>query len=190
MTVAGRREIRTPLPGCPERPLFQPLIFFDFLPRCKASVLYPEPVERVKLQGVKTERRLEERLKGEESILFALLFGSRARGRARQDSDWDVAIYLRPGLSAEKRFRLRLRLLAELDDLGTIDLVVLNDAPPLLGHRALLGKKLFVRDKTTYVRYFVKTIGQSEDERYYREIHERAMLKRLREGRFGRPKKG
>ena len=86
-----------------------------------------------------TDVRLElaRRLARFPSVRFALLFGSRADGRPRADSDWDLAAYLSDDLSAEERFSERLRLASELDDLGRIDLVVLNDAPPLLGQRPL-----------------------------------------------------
>lgn len=133
------------------------------------------------------EQELAERLNTEEAVRFALLFGSRSRGLERLESDWDVAVYLDEKLTPRERFKLRLRLLADLEDLGTIDLVVLNDAPPLLAHRALMGRQLTVRDKVAYVRFSVRTMQESEDERHHREIYTRAMLGRLQEGRFGRP---
>lgn len=133
------------------------------------------------------EHELTQRLATEKAVRFALLFGSRSRGLARPGSDWDVAVYLDEKLTPRERFELRLRLLADLSDLGTIDLVVLNDAPPLLAHRALMGRQLKVRDKVAYVRFAVRTMQESEDERHHREIYTRAMLGRLQEGSFGRP---
>jgi predicted nucleotidyltransferase len=130
---------------------------------------------------------LRKRLLRQPEVLFALLFGSRATGRPHPGSDWDVAVYLDEELSPRQRFRHRLQLIGELDDLGEIDLVVLNEAPALLGHRALLGQLLFARDRIAYVRYFVRTLSRSEDERYYRERDHRERLRRLEEGRFGRP---
>jgi len=130
---------------------------------------------------------LADRLAEHPGIEFALLFGSRASGSPRPDSDWDVAVYLTDELDAYRRFKIRLRLLAELADLGPIDLVVLNDAPPFLAHQALLGQRLLIRNRQAWVRFFVRTIAMSEDERPYRDLHRRARLERLREGRFGRP---
>ena len=129
---------------------------------------------------------LHRRLAEHPAIVFALLFGSRGRGAARPDSDWDIAVYLREELSARDRFKLRCRLAAELEDLGEVDVVVLNDAPPLLGHRALMGQRLLVRDPVALVRYFVRTIARSEDERYWRDLHWQARRQRLEEGSFGR----
>lgn len=132
-------------------------------------------------------QNLSQRLAESSAIVFAFLFGSRALGTARPDSDWDIAVYLRDDLSARERFKMRCRLAAELEDLGEVDVVVLNDAPPLLGHRALMGKRLLVRDPTALVRYFVRTIARSEDERYWRDLHWQARRQRIEEGSFGRP---
>lgn len=136
-----------------------------------------------------TDVRLElaRRLARFPSVRFALLFGSRADGRPRADSDWDLAAYLSDDLSAEERFSERLRLASELDDLGRIDLVVLNDAPPLLGQRALQGQRILVQDPVAYVRFFVRTEAAAGDERYWRKIHMDARKRRLEESRFGRP---
>ena len=95
-------------------------------------------------------------------------------------------MFLSRQLTAEERWRVRLRLQATLEGPRRVDVVPLNDAPPLLAHRALQGELVFSRDRTAYVRFFVSTIARSEDERYYREIHEQARRRRLEEGRFGR----
>lgn len=130
---------------------------------------------------------IERRLYRVPEVLFALLFGSRVHSRARPDSDWDVAVYLDDALDARQRFRLRLRLIGDLENLGSTDLVVLNEAPPLLGHRALQGKLLFARDRVAYVRYFVRTLGESLDLAWWRDLDRRERRRRLEEGRFGRP---
>lgn len=134
-----------------------------------------------------TVAELTRHLESVPEVSFALLFGSRATGTPRADSDWDVAVFLSPALSTAERFRLRARLSGELGDLGQVDIVVLNDAPPLLAHRALQGRLLFAADRSAYVRFFVATISASEDERYFRGIHDRARRERLERGRFGRP---
>ncbi len=134
------------------------------------------------------ESQIASRLRNRSEVLFALLFGSRASGSTvREDSDWDVGVYLDPALTSQERFRIRLDLIAKLAGVATVDLVVLNDAPALLGHRALQGRLLFARDRVAYVRYFVKTFGMSEDERHYRDVVRAGRERRLREGTFGRP---
>ncbi|HOX45689.1 MAG TPA: nucleotidyltransferase domain-containing protein [Myxococcota bacterium] len=133
------------------------------------------------------EQTLHARLVLVPEVRFALLFGSQARGRTHPQSDLDLGVYLDPGLLARQRFDLRLRLVGQLGDLGEPDVVVLNDAPALLGHQALLGRQVLVRDREEYVRYFVRTLRDADDERHFNAIHRRAREQRLREGTYGRP---
>jgi len=139
------------------------------------------------MRWVNVKAELIRRLGRRQEILFALLFGSRATGRAQPGSDWDVAVYLDDRLTSRERFALRLALLADLQDLGQVDLVVLNEAPPLLAHRALQGERLLVKQPSAFVRFFVRKLAEAEDERWWRELHARARSRRLAEGRFGRP---
>ena len=96
----------------------------------------------------------------EPVVVFARLFGSRAQGTPRPGSDWDVAVYLDETLDADERFAVRRRLGATLSGpQAEIDLIVLNDAPALLAHRALQGKELLTRDRLVYTRFFVRALG-------------------------------
>lgn len=96
------------------------------------------------------EDRLTECLAGRPEILEAYLFGSSARGEAQPHSDVDVAVFVDSTQSSDLPFGRAATLVAELmaalgrDD---IDLVILNDAPPLLYHRVLRdGRRLLARD--------------------------------------------
>ena len=132
-------------------------------------------------------RRLLHSLESDLRVSFAVLFGSRAENMARPDSDWDVAVFLDPSLDAGAAFEFRRGLLAALSPDLDVDLVVLNEAPPLLAAKALTGQRLLVRDPSAFVRFFVKTLSMVEDDRHFARIHARARRARLREGRFGRP---
>jgi len=131
-------------------------------------------------------RAIEDALREEPSVQFALLFGSRAGERARPDSDWDLAVYLDPRLSERERFDLRRRLGAALAPAIDIDPVVLNDAPPLLAKRALGGRVLLMHDRAAFVRFFVHALGEAEDQAYFDALHARARRERLERGAFGR----
>lgn len=120
-------------------------------------------------------------------VLFATLFGSRATGRARADSDWDVAIYLDERLGSREREAVRARLVAALEPAIRVDVVVLNHAPTLLARRALDGDPLVVSDRRAWVRFFVRTLAAAGDEALWQAIHADARERRLAEGRFGRP---
>jgi predicted nucleotidyltransferase len=106
-------------------------------------------------------------------------------------SDVDVAVWLDPGLNDSERFRLRLELIGDAASaLGTneVDLVVLNDAPPLLKHRALRSTvPLLDRDPMTRIKLETRAISEYLDTKPLRERLTRAMRRRIDEGHFGRP---
>lgn len=78
----------------------------------------------------------------EPGVISIYLFGSVAESRSHRESDVDLAVLFdyRVRKTTRDRFEARLRLYAELTRaLGTdrLDLVVLNDAPPLLARRVV-----------------------------------------------------
>lgn len=81
-------------------------------------------------------------------VAAVYLFGSHAHGRARSDSDVDLGILLDRAVrrNGEERFAARLEVLAHVGGrLGApADVVILNDAPPLLG-RAIVTDGIAVR---------------------------------------------
>jgi predicted nucleotidyltransferase len=85
-------------------------------------------------------------------VVAVYLFGSLARDRAHRDSDIDVAVLLDWAAypSSATRFEARLRLTGELGAaLGRndVDLVVLNDAPPVFAREVVTsGRRVFVAD--------------------------------------------
>ena len=127
------------------------------------------------------------RLAEVSEVGFAFLFGSRAGGAPRPDSDWDLAVYLSSTLDSAGRASVRDRLIASLEPELRLDLVVLNDAPPLLAHRAIQGERILMRDEPAFVRFAVRTLAASGDEAHWRDLHARERHHRLARGRFGRP---
>lgn len=88
---------------------------------------------------------------GAPAVASAYLFGSVAEGRAHRESDVDVAVLLEwdAHATAAERFDAGIRLAGALQSVlaRTVDLVVLNDAPPLLGRHAVTrGTRLLCRD--------------------------------------------
>lgn len=131
------------------------------------------------------ERTLLRYLDEHPEVCFALLYGSRASGTNRPDSDWDVAVYLDEAMDDRARFQWLRQAHAALSGIQ-VDLVVLNDAGTLAAHRAISGRKLLVRDEVAWVRFFVHTQARYGDEAYYRDLHRRAREQRIREDTFGR----
>ena len=77
---------------------------------------------------------LKQHLHARPEILEAYLFGSLSRGQAQSHSDVDVAVYVDPVGLPDSPFGYAAELTAALATaLGSdaVDLVVLNQAPPL-----------------------------------------------------------
>jgi len=70
-----------------------------------------------------------------EDVPFAYLFGSYSRGKQKEDSDIDIAVYL-SGISEDKFFECKLDFKTELEEIfkKPVDVVIMNSAPPLLNH--------------------------------------------------------
>lgn len=85
-------------------------------------------------------------------IASAYLFGSHAEGRAHRESDVDVGVLLQRNRypTSGERFDLRVRLSSELISVvhcNEVDVVILNDAPPLLGRKIIYdGIRVFLGD--------------------------------------------
>lgn len=124
-----------------------------------------------------------------DGVAAAYMFGSQARGGAGPLSDVDVGVWASPGLDSRERFDLRLKLTGAAEEaLGReVDLVLLDDAPPLLRHRAWHdGELLIDRDPRTRVRDEARALVEFLDTQPLREQIAAGVSHRLAEGRFGR----
>ena len=96
------------------------------------------------------EGRLRAALLPRSEVLEAYLFGSQASGRVQAHSDVDVAVFVDRGALLRRGYGYAADLTADLMRvLGSneVDVVVLNDAPPLLYHRVLRdGLRILARD--------------------------------------------
>lgn len=93
---------------------------------------------------------LTEHLHARPEILDAYLFGSSAHGRAQAHSDVDVAVYIDPDRAQGSPFGYAAELTADLSAAlrrDGVDVLLLNQAPPLLYHRVLRdGLRVIARD--------------------------------------------
>lgn len=105
---------------------------------------------------------LTEHLKAHPAIEFAVLFGSQAQGKAKSESDLDIAIYLNRTLSLEEYLTLNLQL-EEISG-REVDLIILNEASPLLKHQVMKNRKvLFIRNFDLYADFREKTIDEYQE---------------------------
>jgi len=85
-------------------------------------------------------------------VASVYLFGSHAEGRAHRESDVDVGILLlwERHPTQDDRFDMRVQLGSELIAVlhhNEVDVVILNDAPPLLGRKIIYdGIRVFLGD--------------------------------------------
>jgi len=96
------------------------------------------------------------------AIVSAYLFGSQAENRAHRQSDVDVGVLLPHGtFGARGRFDARVQLasflIGELNR-NDVDVVVLNDAPPLLARRIVTRGRRILRNDDAADHAFVRDI--------------------------------
>jgi predicted nucleotidyltransferase len=133
---------------------------------------------------------LRERLARRPEILEAYCFGSHARAEAAAHSDLDLAVYVDRERLPPAPYGYAAELAAELmAGLGVerIDLVVLNDAPPLLYQRVLRdGERLLSRDLAATTTRAGRALSRYCDYRQQLRKVDRALAGRLADGSFGR----
>jgi len=116
-------------------------------------------------------RALEDKVKklamlfeNEKRVLVAYLFGSFARSLETPRSDIDIAILLSeiPKKPLEYYLHLERELAEALEE--DVDLVLLNDAPPLLKYQVIKhGRLLFSRDERVRVMFEAKSLCEYLD---------------------------
>jgi len=120
-----------------------------------------------------------ETLFADTPVLVAYLFGSRADGRSHAQSDYDVGVVLRAGLTKDERSHWQLELIGRLMDAyhaDFIDLVFLDEAPPLLRYEVIRRRHvLFNRDDEARVAFEVRAMQEWRDwePRFRRMLRER-----------------
>lgn len=104
---------------------------------------------------------LQEFFSSKANVLMAFLFGSVAGGKARDDSDIDIAVYFEEGFIVEdvNVMWTELEKLLQCD----VDLIILNNDNPTLAWSALRGIPLLIRDYSFYLEYMLRISREAED---------------------------
>ncbi len=121
-----------------------------------------------------------------EGISALLVFGSRAGGTERPDSDLDIAVLSSVGDDPKARRDLQTHLAVALADLspeGRVDVVFLDEATDLLRQRVLeSGRLLICRDPAAFRDLRVRTMREYGDREWVRDLMRAAQKRRLEQG--------
>jgi hypothetical protein len=123
-------------------------------------------------------------------VIAAYLFGSRPEGRARADSDTDIAVLLPRGMAAD--LRLIGDLTVRLANAGVQypDVHILGETPLAFQFEALNGERIFSADKETVADYEVWVVTRYLDFEPLLTLQYRIARRRLaEEGTLGRPRR-
>jgi predicted nucleotidyltransferase len=115
-----------------------------------------------------------------------LVFGSRASGSPRPDSDLDVGV-LPDSDDPQVRRRLQSQLAVALADLapqGRVDVILMDEVPDLLRQRIFeTGRVLICRDPAAFQDLRVRTMREHGDREWVRRMMRKAQRRRLEQGK-------
>ena len=115
-------------------------------------------------------------LANDERIVFAYIFGSRAKGIAGSRSDWDIAVYVAEEAGQTMPAMLPFYIEAEIAELlatNDVQVVVLNGLEsPLLGFEIInQGVLLIDKDEGKRIEFESRVLGQYHDWQYFLKRH-------------------
>jgi uncharacterized protein len=119
-------------------------------------------------------------------VVFAYLFGSQVRGRARARSDVDVAVFCAPLPGPDERLDLQLDLARRLEEgagVGPVEVVLLQKATPRF-LKAILGNRIVIhsRDEPRRVRWESRAAREALDFALHADRLDRELLRATAEG--------
>jgi predicted nucleotidyltransferase len=134
-------------------------------------------IETVDVEGIRESL-------ADRPIIFAVLFGSHARGNADHGSDVDITLRFPETMDAHERFRLRNRIDADLQSYaeGFVDVSDVEALPLPVAHAALTEGVRLVGDDGALSDYRERIGEAYEESEAERREERRAFIDRLAEG--------
>lgn len=136
------------------------------------------------------EQTLQAYFKSRPEVVLAYLFGSFVKTKTGRFHDIDIAVLVEPGL--EKRLDQQMPygyeacLTAEVAHVSkyfSIDLVLLNHAPPLLLRQVIsTGKLIFCKSEADRIRFEVASLKRYSDTAHIRRIKRLYLRQRIEKG--------
>lgn len=134
-------------------------------------------VETIDIEGIKEYLAQTE-------VIFAVLFGSHARGTAEESSDVDIALRFPEEMSEAERFRRRNRIDADLQSYadGFVDVSDIESLPTHVAHAALRDGVRVVGDEREVNAYKKRVDTEYDASASEREQERREFIDRLARG--------
>lgn len=129
------------------------------------------------------EKIIQSYFQRQPDVEAVFLFGSAAKGRSRPDSDLDLAVLLDRSVPEETYLPQRLTFAGDLSlQLKTdVDVVILNEAGPVLKHQVLLyGRLLYETDHRLITRFKARAWLEYFDWLPYKKKLDASVLKHFR----------
>ena len=127
-------------------------------------------------------------LEGHPDVLVAYIFGSVAKRQTHEGSDVDIAVLVSDDAMKSDPLQFRLKLISDLTSaLGRsdVDVVLLNEAPPLLAHRVLRdGNLVLERSAASRVQFQVSTVNRYLDTQPMRDLYLAYLKRDVQEGQI------
>lgn len=106
-----------------------------------------------------------------EDVLIAFAFGSRVKGQATVESDFDIAVYFKPSgkeieWEEQKEYKTESEIWSDVEKILGIntDFVVLNRAPSTLADSIIReGEPIIIKDKKLYFDLFLRVSSTAAD---------------------------
>lgn len=115
-------------------------------------------------------------------VNLAYLFGSRAKGRAAPESDFDIAVLFNVPPCDPLALKETAYLTLELGKIlpAELDVVSLHAAPLLLKYEVVArGKVLYCEDENDRINFEVRIIKEYIDEEPIRKLYNEALYKKV-----------
>lgn len=134
-------------------------------------------------------KRIIRYFEGRDEVSALYVFGSLAKEKVTEESDIDIAVFVNEAKLEKKNYE---RLKKEYYNASptfsrrSVDIVILNTAPPFLKHQILkAGKILFDRNRKLRVRFTARAIMEYLDFKPLQDIMLKGVADRFRRANIG-----
>ncbi|ADD02074.1 MULTISPECIES: type VII toxin-antitoxin system MntA family adenylyltransferase antitoxin [Thermoanaerobacter] len=133
-----------------------------------------------KVDGIFYDKKKLKEFVNKYNISLILIFGSYAKGRARESSDLDIGIKFDKNIDMNLYSSI-LRELVEIFNREDIDVVVLNYADPLLRFEIITScKVLYQAYSEAYIDFYLYSVKSYDDVKKLRKLEENYLKKGIK----------